>query len=112
LSSDLIDRSLAERDWGILVDEKQDTNWPSVFVSQKANCILGCINSVAGRSRKVIHSLSHPHEIPPGVMHSALEPSAKETCWLIRTRPEKCHKNDPRPEASHLRKAADNAVVV
>ncbi|KAK4816421.1 hypothetical protein QYF61_016857 [Mycteria americana] len=56
----------AEKDLGVLVDEKLDMSWQSVLTAQRANHILGCIKrSVASRSREVIlplcSALLRPH---------------------------------------------------
>jgi len=68
----------AEKDLGVLMDEKLDNSHPCVLAAQKANCILGCIRrSTASRSREVILPLCSG-ETPPGVLCPAPEPTARE----------------------------------
>ncbi|KAJ7419508.1 hypothetical protein BTVI_25067 [Pitangus sulphuratus] len=79
LGDEKIERSSAEKDLGVLVDERLDMSQHRALAAQKANHILCCIKSrVASRSREVILPLCSVMVRPPGVLHPALQSSTQD----------------------------------
>ncbi|KAK4812268.1 hypothetical protein QYF61_012943 [Mycteria americana] len=94
LADDVIESSPAEKDLGVLVDEKPDMSRQRALAAQKANRILGCIkSSVGSRLREAILPLcSALVRPPPAVLPPALEPSAPEGHGAVGAGPEEATK--------------------
>jgi len=102
LGNERIKSSSAERALGGLIDERLDMSRQCALAAQRANCVLGCIRrSVASRSREVILPI-YSALVRPGVLHSALEPSAQEGHGTVGAGPKEGYKNDSRAGAPLL----------
>ncbi|TRZ08585.1 hypothetical protein HGM15179_018521 [Zosterops borbonicus] len=82
----------SEKDFGVLVDERLDISQQCVLTAQKANHVMGCIQStVASRVKEGILPL-YSGEIPPEVLHPALGSSAQVKCQAVGASPEETTK--------------------
>jgi len=81
LGEDLLESSSAERDLGMLVDDRLTMSQKCALVAKKANGILGCIKkSVASRPREVLLPLYSALEgnSPSGVLCPVLSSSVHQ----------------------------------
>ncbi|PKU40826.1 sodium glucose cotransporter 1-like [Limosa lapponica baueri] len=103
LGDETIESSPAEKDLGILVGEKLDMTWQHAH-SAESQPYPGlqhkkCGQQVEGGDSP---SLLCSGEIPPGVLHPALGPSAQEGHGPVGTGPEKGHRKGQRAGAPLL----------
>ena len=103
LGDERTESSPAERDLGVLIDERLDMSRQCALAAQRANRVLGCIRrSVASRLRGDSAPLLCSGETSPGVLRSTLVPSAREGHGTVGAGPKEGYKNDPRAGAPLL----------
>ena len=97
LGDDGIKSSPAEKDLGVLVDEKKDMSHQCVLIAQKANNIVGCIKkSVVRRLREGILPLYSALVRPQLESCTVLETPAQERHGAVGADPEEGCKHDQR----------------
>ena len=88
LGADLLKRSSAEKDLGVLVDSRLGMSQQCALVTKKANSVLGYIKkSVPSRSR-------WPGEATSGVLCPVLGSPVKESQGTSRESPKEGYKDD------------------
>ncbi|KAJ7418019.1 rna-directed dna polymerase from mobile element jockey-like [Willisornis vidua] len=93
LGDEGIQSSPAEKDMGVLLDERLDMIWQCALTAQKAKCVLGYIqSSLASRSGGNSAPLLRSGESPPGVLNPALGFPAEEGRGPLGVGPEEATK--------------------
>ncbi|KAJ7411143.1 hypothetical protein BTVI_50955 [Pitangus sulphuratus] len=96
LRSDLLESNSAEKDLGILVDDKLTVSWQCALAARRPSGILGCIRkSVASKLREVILPL-YSALVSPCLEYSVQfwAPQYKKDKELLGKGPKRVHKGD------------------
>ena len=103
LEGAVLESSPAEKDLGVLADEKLNMSQQCALTARKANSILGSIRrGVASRERKMTVPLYCSCESPSGVLCSSLGSAIQERQGAVEEGPEEGHKDDQRAGAPPL----------